>query len=289
METRAAQSREIQTFRAVDGAELAYVAFRPEKLNPRRSAFVYLHGIESHAGWFEAAAGLLCGRGYPVFCLDRRGSGINRENRGFASGHVPRGIDLLEDIRGALREIRGNVGVETVYLIGLSWGGKCAAAYDVRHPGDVDGLVLITPGIVPKVDLVFFDKCSILADLFIDPGRRRRIPIEPEMFSDSPRHLEFIRNDPLRLHSVSAAFLWQSRRMDRLLKRAKGSAIAPVVVFLAGKDRIIDNEATRRFLAGKKGIRATVIEYPDQTHSIQLDAPERLVRDVIEWVERLNC
>jgi hypothetical protein len=28
-----------------------------------------------------------------------------------------------------------------------------------------------------------------------------------------------------------------------------------------------------------------IIEYADQTHSIQLDAPERLVRDILAWVE----
>ena len=48
----------------------------------------------------------------------------------------------------------------------------------------------------------------------------------------------------------------------------------------------------RERIAEKYGIHVdmlqpelTVIEYEDQTHSIQLDAPERLTRDIVKWVE----
>jgi alpha-beta hydrolase superfamily lysophospholipase len=275
------------TFRASDGRELAYVAHLPAPAGSRSTAFVYLHGIESHAGWFEDAARLLKAGGYPVFCLDRRGSGINRENRGCVSGHVEPGIDLLDDLHCAVRRIREISEGGAICLIGLSWGGKHAVAYDIRHPGEVAGLVLITPGIKPKVDLPLREKLVVLAQACFAPDRPHRIPITPDMFTNTPRHLDFITNDPLRLHSVTAAFLRQSRRMDRLLARANRHEHPPILVFLAGRDRIINNDATRRFLEGCRNERLTIIDYADQTHSIQLDAPERLIRDVTAWVESL--
>ena len=275
---------EIRTFLAPDGKELAYVAYSPAKEATPKVAFLYLHGIESHAGWFRDAAQRLKLQGYPVYCFDRRGSGLNRENRGHLSGHVPRGGDLLDDLHAWIGHLRTVHSTHSFFLIGLSWGGKYALAYDLTHPGRVEGLVLITPGIKPKVGLSLGEKLAVFRDSIFSPSRQHRIPIHPEMFTDTPRHLDFIRNDPLRLHSVSAGFLWQSRRMDRLLDREEKSDHAPVLLFLAGKDRIIDNEATRRFFALRPGRGVKILEYADQTHSIQLDAPERLTGDILAWV-----
>jgi alpha-beta hydrolase superfamily lysophospholipase len=276
----------IRTFLAGDGKELAYVAHLPSANTPRREAILYLHGIESHAGWFERAARLLAAAGHPVFCLDRRGSGLNRENRGCESGHLPANADLIDDLHRAILQLRSEHGVESLLLTGLSWGGKYALTYDVRHPGEVAGLILITPGIKPKVEPSFCGKLKILRDAMLFPHCQHRVPIEPEMFTTIPESLAYIRNDPLRLHSVSAAFLWQSHRMDRLLEH-DAHRHAPVLVFLAGGDRIIDNDATRLFFAKHPGRGVQIVEYADQTQSIQLDAPERLADEIVCWVKSL--
>lgn len=266
-----------------DGQPLACVVHEPVVVS-KDVVLIYLHGIESHAAWFQRAAGMLAGRGYPVYCLDRRGSGINRENRGCISGHVPRGVDLLEDLHAVIGQIRMKTQAKAVFLIGLSWGGKYALAYDMAHPGMLAGLVLITPGIKPKVGYALRDKLAVLIDMAFAPQRRFRIPITAEMFTQAPEFLDFIRNDELRLHEVSASLLWQSHRMDQLLARRRTEKGAPMLVFLAGHDRIIDNDATRRFLHECSTREIAVIEYSDQTHSIQLDAPERLVHDIAAWL-----
>src|SRR5210317_1548838 len=54
-------------FQARDGSTLGYVAYTTPDAS---TALVYLHGIESHAGWFAQAATLLQGHGYDVFNLD---------------------------------------------------------------------------------------------------------------------------------------------------------------------------------------------------------------------------
>jgi acylglycerol lipase len=278
---------EVGTFRTFDDKELAYVVHRPARLNPRRAAFLYLHGIESHSGWFDKAAGQLAARGYPVFCLDRRGSGINRENRGHISGHVERGTHLVDDIHRAVGIARASGKVDEIYLIGLSWGGKYVMAYDAAYPDKVDGMILITPGMKPKVDLTTAEKAGVFTDVVFAPQRQHRIPIEPEMFTTRPEPLAYIRNDPLKLHTASAGFLWQSLRMDKLVEKTNDGKHPPMLLFLAGHDRIIDNEATREFVTRDPNRQVKIIEYADQTHSIQLDAPERLARDIDRWIDTL--
>ena len=278
---------EVRTFKTHDGKELAYVVHRPARPNPRRAAFIYLHGIESHSGWFDLAAEHLAARGYPVFSLDRRGSGINRENRGYISGHVDRGTNLVADIHHAVEIAKASGKIDEIYLIGLSWGGKYVMAYDATYPDEVDGMVLITPGMKPKVDLSAGEKLAVLTDSVFAPTRQHRIPIEPEMFTTDPAHLSYIKQDPLKLHTASAGFLMHSRSMDKLVEKTDDSKHPPMLVFLAGKDRIIDNEATRELVTRDPNRQVKVIDYPDQTHSIQLDAPDRLARDIVRWVDTL--
>ncbi|HEY1123339.1 MAG TPA: alpha/beta fold hydrolase [Haloferula sp.] len=278
---------EVKTFRSDDGKELAYVVHRPQRPSPRRAAFIYLHGIESHSGWFDEAGERIAVRGYPVYCFDRRGSGINRENRGHVSGHVERGVHLVDDVHRAVSLVKATGKVDEIYLIGLSWGGKYAMAYDAAYPNEVDGLILITPGMKPRVDLTAGEKAGVFTDVVFAPKRQHRIPIEPEMFTTDPKQLAYITNDPLKLHTASASFMWQSLKMDRLVEKDDKGKHPPLLLFLAGKDRIIDNDATRELVTRNPDRKVKIIGYPDQTHSIQLDAPDRLARDIVRWIDSL--
>ena len=262
-----------------DGATLAYVSYAQPGAT---TALVYLHGIESHAGWFALAADALRTRGFDVYCLDRRGSGLNRENRGFVSGYVDDYSTLLADIRAFIAPLRERY--RRVFLVGLSWGGKLALSYGLAHPQDVDGLVLVTPGLRAKVDVSFPNKLKIALLSPLNPGARVPVPIQPEMFTTTPLYLEYIRDDPLRLTSATVRFFWQSHRLDRYVDRNIAGNQLPVLLFLAGQDTIIDNNGVLEVLLQKRAPGLDVLWYEDQTHSIQLDAPQRLVDDTTDWI-----
>lgn len=274
-------TRTEEEYTAPDGQQLGYVAHRH---SDPRAALVYLHGIESHAGWFEAAADGLCQQGFDVYCLDRRGSGINRENRGFPSGHVDRWETLVSDIHAFIGPLRERY--DRVFLMGLSWGGKLAPVYALEHPEDVEGLVLITPGIVAEVDVSLGAKLGILFGSTLWPRKYYKTPIEPEMFTRTPEYLEKLHADPLRLHCATARFFWESRALDKVLAKRIEENRLPILLFLAGRDRIIDNQAVLELLEEGSQTRLEVVDYEDQTHSIQFDATDRLVHDTTDWVER---
>ena len=126
------------------------------------------------AGWFAIAATGLRRRGFDVYCLDRRGSGLNRENREYVSGHVDDYETLLADIDAFIQGLRGRH--DQVFLVGLSWGGKLALAYGLSHPTAIDGLVLITPGLSAKVDVSGLEKLKIALLTSIKPTARVHVP-----------------------------------------------------------------------------------------------------------------
>jgi len=262
-----------------DGRQLTALAYR--RAQRRDTALIYLHGIESHASWFDRAGRLLARRGYDVYALDRRGSGLNRENEGFISGHVDTYRTLLADLDPLVTSLRRKY--QNVHLVGLSWGGKYAVGYALAT-AKVDGLILITPGLKARIQPPLAKKLAIFLCSYLAPTAQFTTGIEPEMFTTTPLYLRQIRMDPLRLRTASARFLVQSNALERDIERNLSENRLPILVLLAGRDQIIDNTAVTTLLH-RSAVKPDIIIYEDQTHSIQFDAPEWMVRDIVHWLK----
>jgi len=284
LETAPPIGSSVGEFVARDGAKLGFTGYRTDAPAETGTALVYLHGIESHAGWFEQPAELLQQRGYHCFCLDRRGSGINRDDRAFLSGDTPSLQTLFDDVRTFRDLLRGRF--ERVFLVGLSWGGKLGTGYVLGHPKDFDGLILITPGLAAKVDVSPRTKVGIFFALLLSPTRTFKLPIEPEMFTDTPRFVDYIRQDPLRIKRATARFLYASRKLDGYIAGRVGEIKTPTQLFLAGEDRIIDNNGVLEIVRHAEPAGLEVHTYEDLQHSIQFEAPQRLVDDMTAWIAR---
>jgi alpha-beta hydrolase superfamily lysophospholipase len=253
-----------------------------------RSRIVFLHGIQSHAGWYEFSCAQLSRAGHDVYFLDRRGSGLNEQDR----GDTPSFRRLLDDIAEFLTALprtvpRGHSVVRLpVFLAGISWGGKLAAALERRHPGLIDGLVLLCPGIFPKIRPTLGQRFRIfLARLFM-PRRRFNIPLnDPELFTATPRWQDFLRADPLRLHQATARLLIESVRLDAYLRFVPKYVHVPVLLLLAEQDRIIRNDRTRTFIERFVTPDKQIIEYPGAHHTLEFEPdPMMFIKDVEAWL-----
>jgi pimeloyl-ACP methyl ester carboxylesterase len=107
------------------------------------------------------------------------------------------------------------------------------------------------------------------------------------MFTLTPRFLEFIRQDPWRLHKVTARFLFTSRVLDWMVARNIGNLDLPVLLFLAGKDPIIENQGVSDLLSAiKNQVRPQLFE--EAIHAIQFDQMDRMVREIRTFVEEVE-
>ena len=102
-----------------------------------------------------------------------------------------------------------------IALLAISWGGKVAVALQKRHPGLIDGLALLCPGICPRIHPTWGVRLSVLWARFTRPTHLFPIPLtDPELFTANPRWLDFLRHDPLALHQATARFLIHSARVS---------------------------------------------------------------------------
>jgi acylglycerol lipase len=268
----------VESFEGSGGRLLRY-----RVLASRRARYhlLYLHGIESHSAWFLPAAASLRELGCTTYLLDRRGSGLNMNP---LPGDASSARVLLEDVR----RFRHQLGYLPMHLVGLSWGGKLAAAVAIDQPDAVQSLILVTPGLCYRTDLSLLVKASVLLSLLAGGRSRFKIPIEPEMFTSTPGFLDFIRTDPWRLQKVTARFLLTSRALDWMIARKVADLDLPVLLFLAGKDRIIDNQGVSDLLSAVKNHMRLRI-FADAIHAIQFDQMERMVREIVTFVEEVEA
>ena len=206
---------------------------------------VYLHGIQSHGGWFLGSCAALRESGYGVLVPDRRGSGLNESER----GHCNNAKQLLDDLDGWVDWLRENKKAAKVDLVAVSWSGKLALVYAAKHPEKVRSVVLVTPGLRARIDIGLKEKIAIGAQGILSPHKLHEIPLnDPKLFTANQGMLRFLENDPLKLTEASAAFFITSRYLDVTVPKILWKIAMPVYLFLAEQDRIIDNAATIELL-----------------------------------------
>jgi len=222
--------------------------------------------------------------GFDVYFADRRGSGLNGRQR----GHAGHGLRLANDVRQLLRLVRQNHHDVPVTLLGLSWGGKIAAATAALYPNMVDRLALLYPGLHPRIKPRWWQSLQLK---FARSHDIRHHPVtlplnDPALLTDNKEHQAFINDDPLALHFVTSGFLNAGRDLDRIVKTNGTQITQPTLLMLAGRDRVINNEKTKRLVANLSTTRLTTIEYPHAAHTLEFDSQrDTFVNDLVTWLQ----
>lgn len=267
-----------------DGVKLGFVKYADESALSD-TAIIFLNGLEGHAGWFKTSAEMFYERGFDVYSLDRRGSGMNREMRGFASGHIDSYETFFRDIRSFVLALRRRY--SHLVLSGVSWGGKLALSYALAHPEEIEALVLVTPTLIYLGDFSPPTEFEIFLASLSDPIPYFNLPTESWMFADTKYYRRVVDEDPLRLSAASGEFFLQNKALDLFMLDNIGRNKLPIFLVLGAQDPVVDNDAVVSLL--KKGTqqRLDIHTYENQKHAIQFQAPEELVADTINWLSKV--
>jgi len=278
-----AEAFAVESYAAADGVELRV---RHWRVGEPKGVIVCLHGIQSHGGWYLASSAHFAARGYEVFFLDRRGSGISGGQRGdTASFRV-----LFDDIDRFFDYANLDPNLP-VHLAGISWGGKLACCYVAASSRKPASLALICPGIMPRTRLPFGRMLHIAAARLACPGQLFEIPLsDPWLFTQDPEKAGFIAADPLKNTHATARFMVESARLDRYLARHARELATPTLLVMAGRDRICDNARLARFLERIPAARKKALTYPEASHTIEFEPdPTPYFDDWVAWFDECSA
>ena len=109
----------------------------------RYPTIVFAHGIDSTYRTGTAYADRLCPHGYVMYCFDFRGG-----SRQGLSGGETTDMSVMTDLEEFARVVEmARPDADGLYAFGTSQGGLVSALYAARHPQDVEGLILLYPGL----------------------------------------------------------------------------------------------------------------------------------------------
>jgi len=277
----------IRQVTASDGYRLH---FRHWQVSHPKGIVIAMHGIQSHSGWYEYSSSRMAQDGFAVYFGDRRGSGLN----GFQRGHAIHALRLINDVRCLTQLALSEHDLPSrqrlpITLLGLSWGGKIAAATAALFPGEYDRLALLYPGLESRIRLTLWQTFRLnIAKTFEIVRRHIPIPIDdPALFTSVAEYQRFIAEDPLALHTVTSSLLNAGRDLDQILVEHGAKIQHPVMLMLAGKDAIIDNTAVRKKVNSFGSREITVLEYPDACHTLEFESNrEAIFSDLNRWLSQ---
>lgn len=247
------------------------------------TAILYLHGIQSHGGWFEWSASLLAAQRCAVLLPDRRGSGLNDALR----GDVPAALRWRHDLDEIAANAEQQLGARRFALVGVSWGAKVAIDWALHNPKRAAAVLLIGPGLFPSVGLPLATRARVAGAAGLSPRSQFPIPLDdPALFTDSPAGQQFIADDPLKLTTATARFLWHSTLLDfRLRRLAAGALRTPLTVVLAGRDRIIDNTPTEAWARRIAGRGCAIRRLESEMHTPEFsESPQPFTAVLQDWL-----
>lgn len=256
-----------------------------------RGLVIATHGIQSHSDWYRHSSAALAQAGFEVYFADRRGSGLNSECR----GHADHGERLINDLRQLIGLARREHAPSAesgcrplpLTLMGISWGGKIAAATAAVLPAEVNQLVLLYPGLKPRIRPSSWQLLQLkTARLFDIRHKPVAIPLEdPALFTSSIEWQQYIRDDQLALHTVTSGLLNAGRDLDEFIADHSSEIIQPTLLLLAGHDSIIDNRATRAAVTEFGSTHQTTIVYPEARHTLEFETVrDQSVADLLHWM-----
>jgi alpha-beta hydrolase superfamily lysophospholipase len=221
--------------------------------------------------------------GCPVYAMDRRGSGMSREQR----GHCDSFRQMTADIRAVCEHAMEQHGVETVHVVGHCFGAIPASVFACEHPDKVETLILTTPGIYTHSDLSVWQKLSIF--LWKVTGRVCYVPVplDVDEFTDLEPYRNFIRDDALAVRAATSEFYFEVHQARLFLKDDFDKLTMPILMVLAEEDKISDNDDNAGFLRRLPSRHKRLLTYSGAIHILEFSRErETFFADLARWIRR---
>jgi lysophospholipase len=272
---------------ARDGTRLRTGVFEPEKKS--RRVCVLLSGHTEFIEKYLEVIGELNSRGFVVVGFDWRGQGgSQRPLANCLKSHIGDFAEFDNDLASVLEQVVRPISSAPPLVLAHSLGGHIALRSMHDRPGTFRAAVTTAPmlGVATGSYPAFFVRA--MTALHARAGRARdfawgmakrdplRVGFDAQLCTTDVRRYArtqdiIVANPAIRLAGPTWGWIEAAYRSMKVLSRpgyAEGIA-APVLIVAAGRDRIVDLEAERRFAARLENVKYVEIE--DSQHEILME------------------
>ena len=268
-----------QILNSADGLQIFCQIWLPEA-SPM-AALVLVHGVGEHSGRYEHVAQYFKQKGYAVFALDLRGHGHSEGKR----GHVAQFNDYVVDVQTLVTYAHQATPDVPIFLVGHSLGGLITVDFALKHPDEINALILSSPGLQPKANVPVWKtalgnlSANFFPELSLDNG------LDPNHVSRDEAVVSAYIEDPLVHAKLSAKWFVEYNATRNWVMEEANTLSVPILILQAGEDLIVDADEVKVFFERVGLDDKHYIEYPDLYHEI-FNEPENqdVFGDIEAWL-----
>jgi alpha-beta hydrolase superfamily lysophospholipase len=242
-----------------------------------KAAFLLVHGLGGHSGWFEALARRLKVKQIFVLALDLAGFGRRTNDKYISVRHW---LKDIETVSGYLHSLMGD---KPVFLLGNSMGGLLALkTCPLIKPS---GLALLSPAFAghPKLFPLSY-QLPVLWQALIDPDKEITLPYGVDLITKEERLRAWLEKNGNRRRGVPAKVLLDLLFLTQSLRLKRINILCPLFMITAGMDGIISNQASEIIYRQISAPAKKKIIMPKAMHDLTLDlCLEQVTESLMDW------
>jgi alpha-beta hydrolase superfamily lysophospholipase len=249
-----------------------------------RASLLVVHGLSEHSGRYEEFGHALAESGINVYALDLRGHGASEGRR----GHVERFDHYLQDLDRFRSEIQGTTESDLpLFVLGHSMGGLIVARYIEEYESPFQGAIITSPWLATAMAV---PRWKAMAASFLNkflPSLPIDADVDDRYLSHDPLIITRYREDPLVHGKITPRlFAEASQAMGLVMQRSERIRI-PVLLLLAGDDRIVDTRKSEAFARSLTAPDVTIRVLPEYYHEVLNDYDrETVFKEIHDWILR---
>ncbi|RME04506.1 MAG: alpha/beta hydrolase [Planctomycetota bacterium] len=237
-----------------------------------------VHGLGEHSGRYQELIQHLLKLGLQVACPDLRGHGLSSGTR----GHTWKFAHYYEDI---LR-LQKRLSLYRPILLGHSMGGLIALRFAQLYPEHCRALVLSSPLLGVAVEVPPLKQIFAKIAFHLLPTLRLANEIDPQHLSHDLEKVRQYQNDPLVHAWVTPRWFGEMQAQLALAHRNAQKLRLPLLLQLAGDDRICDPAQAENFFHHCASSPKTILRYPGLFHEIYNELERKQVfLDLAQWLK----
>ncbi len=247
---------------------------------------IALHSWGSHSDRMEVPAEYLTEKGYAIYAFDIRGHWRNAGNN---PGHIDSMDHIQKDIVLFIDLIKESAKDKKIFIMGQSFGGLISLIYAINHPA-ISGVIASSPLLGYSKNLSLSKRLGkkISGPISkISPNKTIDMIIEQNLLTSDIKILRKHIADDKKIEKIS---LISAAEMEKSMKWAMENAtnlLSPTLILQAGKDKIVDKEATKEFFEKIKTKDKTYREYDGLLHELWNEKTRAQVfQDMFVWLEK---
>ncbi|MDX2272139.1 MAG: alpha/beta hydrolase [Cyanobacteriota bacterium] len=237
-----------------------------------------LHGKGDYGGRFQELATLLQSRRWSSYAPDMRGFGRSPGSR----CGVNRFADYLADLEFIQSALTPH------FWLGYSTGANWVVEYALRHPQQVQGLILISPAF--RIDNNFTPltrRLLSVADRFLPQTivARRYNPAKVTALPERQRQLA---EDPYVTGLTRARFVAELERSGDFCLTAATRLSLPILLLYTPSDSVVNPAGSQAFAEKLSALSVplTVKTYPGSRHDLLHDQEAPAVQQaILDWIQ----